>query len=351
MSEIFCQICDLPAHGNHFGAITCRACSAFFRRSLIDRSGENFKCLRGNDSCQLKYSGKFYCKKCRLKKCCEVGMNPKYIQHNRDKIKSSPSPPQSISTLVGRPSYIIHCSPVANASKITIVDVTYLIDKANDCLDYGPALLNKKLKILDKMNIASEFLDSFEASEYSKMDQMTQISVLDKNFFMHFWEVDFLKTAKWLSFLDGFEKIPRAIQIQIIMATWHLRARIDRLSKTAKLRKQMKIGETDFMMSTNACLDLKTCKLDISWCSDYPNEQIQFFLEGSDDWVHNKVVDQMEELKNGIKNYLGRITKMMKINNWIQKVIWEKRWKTELAEKFNIFYFKFSHPEMFYDCC
>ncbi|UMM33703.1 hypothetical protein L5515_007080 [Caenorhabditis briggsae] len=398
MSEIFCQICDLPAHGNHFGAITCRACSAFFRRSLIDRSGENFKCLRGNDSCQLKYSGKFYCKKCRLKKCYEVGMNPKYIQHNRDKIKSSPSPPQSISTLVGRPSYIIHCSPVANASKITIVDVTYLIDKANDCLDYGPALLNKKLKILDKMNIASEFLDLFEASEYSKMDQMTQISVLDKNFFMHFWEVDFLKTAKWLSFLDGFEKIPRAIQIQIIMATWHLRARIDRLSKTAKLRKQMKIGETDFMMSTNACLDLKTCKLDISWCSDYPNEQIQFFLEGSDDWVHNKVVDQMEELspseieiafmtcqfcfhyagkrlqgyiltemekyldlisndlhryyqENGIKNYLGRITKMMKINNWIQKVIWEKRWKTELAEKFNIFYFKFSHPEMFYDCC
>ncbi|EFO99887.1 CRE-NHR-212 protein [Caenorhabditis remanei] len=399
--EIPCQICDLPAHGNHFGAISCRACSAFFRRSIIDKSGESFKCLRGNDKCLLKSSGKFFCKKCRLKKCFEVGMDSKLIQHGRDKIKTPPSLPQTMSTLIGRPSYIIHCSPVANASKKSIVDVTYLIDKANDCFDFGPALLNKQLKILEKMRIANDFLESFENSELSKIEpssSMTQIPVFDKQFFMHYWEVDFLKTAKWLSFLDGFQKLPRTVQIQILMTTWHLRARMDRLCRTAKLRRKMKIGENDFMIGSNSCFDLKNCKLDVSWCTDYPNEQIQFFLEGSDDWVHNEVVEQLEELnpseieisfmtcqfcfhyagkrlqgyilaemekyldlisddlhqyyqEQNIKNYSERISKMMKINNRIQKVIWEKRWKTELAQKFDIFHVQFSHPEMFYDCC
>ena len=214
------------------------------------------------------------------------------------------------------------------------------------------------------------------------------------------------------------------------MTTWHLRARMDRLCRTAKLRRKMKIGENDFMIGSNSCFDLKNCKLDVSWCTDYPNEQIQLwvlciednlqnfvfsFLEGSDDWVHNEVVEQLEELnpseieisfmtcqfcfhyagkrlqgyilaemekyldlisddlhqyyqEQNIKNYSERISKMMKINNriqvediiltielwkWInfQKVIWEKRWKTELAQKFDIFHVQFSHPEMFYDCC
>lgn len=396
--EIPCQICDAPAHGNHFGAISCRACSAFFRRSIIDKSGETFKCLRGNGKCQVKYSGKFYCKKCRLKRCYEVGMDPKNIQHGRDKIKTPPTLiPQTISVLVGRPSYIVHCAPITNATKKSIIDVTYLIDKASDCFDFGPTLFDKEIKILEKMHLANEFLESFEASEYPR-DSMTQIPVINKQFFMHYWEVDFLKTAKWLSFLDGFQSIPRAIQIQILMTTWHLRARLERLCRTAKLRRKMKIREQDFMIGTNACFDLKTCKLDVSWCTDYPNEQIQFFLEGPDDWVHHEVVEQLEDLnlseievafmtcqfcfhyagkrlqgyilnemekyldmisddlhryykEQNINNYSDRVTKMMKINNRIQKIIWEKRWKTELAQKFDIFHVQFSHPEMFYDCC
>uniref|UniRef100_A0A1I7V234 Nuclear receptor domain-containing protein n=1 Tax=Caenorhabditis tropicalis TaxID=1561998 RepID=A0A1I7V234_9PELO len=296
--EIPCQVCETPAHGNHFGAMTCRACSAFFRRAIIDKSEDGFSCLRGNGKCQVKNLGKFYCKKCRLKKCYQMGMDPKNIQHNRDKIKTPPTLlPQTISTLVGRPSYIIHCSPLSHTSKKSIVDVTYLIDKASECLDYGPQLLNNEMKILERMYMANEFLEAFEASEFSNFSKnLTQIPVIDKQFFMHFWEVDFLKTAKWLSYLDGFQNIPRVVQIQILMTTWHLRARLDRLCRTAKLRRKMKIGENDFMIGSNSCLDLKTCKLDVSWCTDYPNEQIQFFIEGSDDWVHNEVVDQLEDL-------------------------------------------------------
>ncbi|UMM33714.1 hypothetical protein L5515_007088 [Caenorhabditis briggsae] len=70
-----CQVCKNPAHGKHFGAITCRACAAFFRRSgTISKSV--YRCDQ-NNNCEILKNGRFACKKCKLRKCLKIGMDDK----------------------------------------------------------------------------------------------------------------------------------------------------------------------------------------------------------------------------------------------------------------------------------
>ena len=67
-----CVICGKKGHGHrHFGAQACRACSAFFRRSIAER--KTYKCNNGN-KCEIKEGLRHSCRACRLQKCYDNGM-------------------------------------------------------------------------------------------------------------------------------------------------------------------------------------------------------------------------------------------------------------------------------------
>lgn len=66
-----CPVCYKPPHGIHFGAYTCRACAVFFRRF---GASNNLKPCKKNNVCDFYKNGYVSCKKCRLKKCFEIGM-------------------------------------------------------------------------------------------------------------------------------------------------------------------------------------------------------------------------------------------------------------------------------------
>uniref|UniRef100_A0A1I7V0X2 Nuclear receptor domain-containing protein n=1 Tax=Caenorhabditis tropicalis TaxID=1561998 RepID=A0A1I7V0X2_9PELO len=83
--ESDCSICGQEGDGYHFGAETCKACAAFFRRSVIQK--KEFQC-NGNKDCDLVANVRCMCRACRFSKCLEMGMNSAGVQQ-----APPPSPP------------------------------------------------------------------------------------------------------------------------------------------------------------------------------------------------------------------------------------------------------------------
>ncbi|KAL7080142.1 hypothetical protein ACQ4LE_000242 [Meloidogyne hapla] len=95
-----CLICHAHATGFHFGAQSCQACCAFFRRAVslkrqyicqqkrkrginkkFDKNEEN-KELKNSSNilCNIHFKEKILCRSCRFQKCLSVGMNPNGVQ-------------------------------------------------------------------------------------------------------------------------------------------------------------------------------------------------------------------------------------------------------------------------------
>ncbi|KAI6174881.1 hypothetical protein M3Y97_00970600 [Aphelenchoides bicaudatus] len=75
-----CKICGENADGQHFGADACRACAAFYRRTVA----RNLKYVcRFNNQCEISQSYRCMCRSCRLTKCEAVGMKKEAVQQSR----------------------------------------------------------------------------------------------------------------------------------------------------------------------------------------------------------------------------------------------------------------------------
>uniref|UniRef100_F1KW61 Nuclear hormone receptor family member nhr-71 n=1 Tax=Ascaris suum TaxID=6253 RepID=F1KW61_ASCSU len=80
-SSLPCTICGSPSNGYHFGALSCAACNAFFRRSVAE--SRKYFCRKDGD-CVIDQNARCFCRACRLKKCLEKGMDPNAVQPHRD---------------------------------------------------------------------------------------------------------------------------------------------------------------------------------------------------------------------------------------------------------------------------
>ncbi|CAL2042480.1 unnamed protein product [Caenorhabditis brenneri] len=83
-----CAVCDDVGDGCHFGAEACRACAAFFRRTVA--LGKEYECRQSGD-CTVNTIVRSICKYCRLNKCLEVGMRSSCVQQKRDITKKEKS--------------------------------------------------------------------------------------------------------------------------------------------------------------------------------------------------------------------------------------------------------------------
>ncbi|CAD5118976.1 DgyrCDS7639 [Dimorphilus gyrociliatus] len=73
----------------HYGAYTCEACKAFFKRTVLRPN--NLKCIANDNACIATEQMKFICRSCRFKRCLAIGMSlnsSKIGRTTRERLKS-----------------------------------------------------------------------------------------------------------------------------------------------------------------------------------------------------------------------------------------------------------------------
>uniref|UniRef100_A0A0M3HZQ5 Nuclear receptor domain-containing protein n=1 Tax=Ascaris lumbricoides TaxID=6252 RepID=A0A0M3HZQ5_ASCLU len=138
-----CEVCDETSRGYHFGAIVCRACAAFFRRTVA--LGLKYKC-RFDGHCLINKSVRCMCRECRYKRCLEVGMRTNAVQFNRDTIGQRPRRRKSViidnwpSSSWKPPPITAPPDPSQHDIMIAKINSIFECALANDKADKMPAL-------------------------------------------------------------------------------------------------------------------------------------------------------------------------------------------------------------------
>jgi hypothetical protein len=81
--HLYCCVCGANANGYNFNAVTCESCKAFFRRNAF-RDLSSFRCAN-SDRCDINVSTRKKCKKCRIRKCFDEGMNKDWIMNDAER--------------------------------------------------------------------------------------------------------------------------------------------------------------------------------------------------------------------------------------------------------------------------
>ncbi|PIC24506.1 hypothetical protein B9Z55_017822 [Caenorhabditis nigoni] len=393
-----CKICHQPANGRHFGVMSCRACAAFFRRAASGNSKYlGVMCINGN--CIIFRNGKYKCKSCRLRKCHDVGMDPRKFQQDRDLLSSTilalsnSTSPQSLSNFLGRPEFILCCEPDRASHIKTIIDVSFLIDKARIVLEAQHSNYDIPLKFDNSLEKLTFAMEDLKLKRGNPEFQMVKYIGKDEN--LLFWELNFLGAAQWFSELAEFRGLDMDVKIEILKIAWMLWARIDKLAESVELHKRKILEVNSYKWTDDACMDLKDVEVDLKWCTNYSKEQLAAILtpDINKHWMkcleiftelepsnieinfliidlslteaakklHGKSLEAIEKImeiqannlhhyytkKLKMPHYSGRLAKLMKINKEIKEEIRERKEIKYLATVFNLFSVECSHPEMF----
>ncbi|CAB3406923.1 unnamed protein product [Caenorhabditis bovis] len=273
-SKKFCAVCLKESHGYHFGAETCRACAAFFRRSVYLKL--EFKC--GNYKVCKMESGRWKCKKCRLRRCYEVGMQENKIQYDRDLHSTTTTTvvkiPKTMEQFAGRPHILLLFDPELASPNKTIIDVSPMLEKVFEILK-KVALEIPVCRNLQNKNLLQRIVHTFEklhsstnANNYKLITNMNKKAILD------YMEQDMIMAAQFVMDSHIIDGVSVDDKLKLASNFWQLYSEIGKLFLTLHLRGERVQKEKIFFLNGNEAIDLNKTEFDISWMTKYSADQI-----------------------------------------------------------------------------
>ncbi|KAF1753160.1 hypothetical protein GCK72_019716 [Caenorhabditis remanei] len=244
-APIPCEVCTYPSHGYHFKVMSCRACAAFYRRSLI--AGLRYICKGRNNNCHIDSSVRYFCKSCRFQKCLKSGMSAEKIQQNRDPISS---------TIPGASADFL--PPVIDESvKKSMFDgplydfesfigkIRAIFAQKNFPID-EPKLsplreMEQGLKFI-RRNQKRRFIDIADEIDFEKITK-TRLGVIKD-------------AATWLMYSSFFRNLEEREKLLILKTTWHVWGRLELLSISVEIFGEKVSKEKIVFISENEAVYL-----------------------------------------------------------------------------------------------
>uniref|UniRef100_A0AC35TN53 Nuclear receptor domain-containing protein n=1 Tax=Rhabditophanes sp. KR3021 TaxID=114890 RepID=A0AC35TN53_9BILA len=227
-----CLVCNIPTKGVHFGVNSCRSCSSFNRRSVLQNA--IYKCRKNTGKCVIDTRLKLICRYCRFERCKKAGMTLKLTT-----IKSE----REESKLNEVPSPIINDFPSTVKDSISIVknkvfyDLNLTIGNINDIFRrglYGKTHINGIN--LTCMQITTQALIYFNtATHLSKRSEITIENKLDFRYYIGYWEKQLIATSELLMHLPHFYELEFSEKWQYLKMFWPLFLTLHRIHSSLEV--------------------------------------------------------------------------------------------------------------------
>ncbi|ULT88127.1 hypothetical protein L3Y34_007379 [Caenorhabditis briggsae] len=383
LSDI-CKICKSPAHGLHFGVMTCRACAAFFRRTIVDNRENKYLCRRDDNSCSINPDDRYHCKSCRFKKCISLNMTPENVQRHRDSFKSSR--PKSKSYKI--PSVVLKVRSKTIKRK-RVIDVSST--KREICRLLNNTLHPTETQGFNKLELAEYALRQWRKRQKPETEMKLLIELPIKKLF-DFFKKQMFVVAQWLSYSSDFQRLAEDERYQFFKLVWNIWRKFERYQISLEIFGEEAITDAKFALDdqhiVTSSLQLKFSeisderdeKLTECFCDAWRNmfaeiakplqelsptsTEMAFMLselcwqiagkslQGDVLDLSEKVRDELaDNLHNYYKgthlNYAGRLIKLTKIVNSLIKFHAELKNRMAIVRIFDVFNVDLSEPDLY----
>ncbi|KAI6222027.1 hypothetical protein M3Y95_00941000 [Aphelenchoides besseyi] len=247
-----CSVCGEPADGQHFGAYACRACCAFYRRTIA----RNLKYVcRFNNQCEISQSYRCLCRACRLKKCTAVGMKKEAVQRSRVPVESSGTSSKRKSAVPSEPTPKPQeptpnlQSPLSNASSSSstcplqrplpesspttsiaqrLKSLQAIMNKSKKTIIIDESSLPPTHPTLSKMLLGYEELQRLRDLQFARSSDIAGVSTrtfvekdyLDMSLYVHMMYMEVSHVAEMLNLFHGFTDLPTPDKLLLFKSFW-----------------------------------------------------------------------------------------------------------------------------------